>query len=267
MIVLRLDININNLNYHGGIQVVKMLTQIIAHRGSKGTRPENTLPSFQAALADGADGIETDVHLSKDGHLIIMHDERVDRTTNGEGRIVDQTLAELKQLDAGAWFDSAYIGTRIPTLDEVVQLLIDQNFTGIFNLELKTNKIHYDGIEAMVADYFNHHDVPFKLVYSSFYGKSIERLHALQPDVEFDSLFQTKFKTAKRLHAEQIIIGYHPDIRWVRSHWLLLPKVQLRPWTVNTERDMKFCYRHRFAGLITDYPGLAHRIRVQMQGG
>jgi len=244
-----------------------MLTQIIAHRGSKGTRPENTLPSFAAALADGADGIETDVHLSKDGHLIIMHDERVDRTTDGEGRIVDLTLAQLKQLDAGIKFDASYAGTRVPTLDEVVQLLIDKKFTGIFNLELKTNKIHYDGIETMVADYFNHHQVPFKLVYSSFYGKSIERLHALQPEAEFDSLFQTKFKTAKRLHAEQVIIGYHPDIRWVRRHWLLLPKVQLRPWTVNTERDMKFCYRHRFAGLITDYPGLAYRLRLKMQGG
>ncbi len=78
-----------------------MLTQIIAHRGSKGTRPENTLAAFNAAINDGADGIETDVHLSKDGHLIIMHDELVDRTTNGSGRIRDLTLAELRQLDAG----------------------------------------------------------------------------------------------------------------------------------------------------------------------
>ncbi|AVK62907.1 glycerophosphodiester phosphodiesterase [Lactobacillus sp. CBA3606] len=244
-----------------------MLTQIIAHRGSKGTRPENTLVAFQAALADGADGLETDVHLSKDGHLIIMHDERVDRTTNGTGRIADLTLAQLKKLDAGAWFAPDYAGTRVPTLDEVVQLLVAQNFTGIFNLELKTNKIHYDGIEALVADYFNHHDVPFKLVYSSFYGKSIERLHALQPTAEFDSLFKSKFQTAKRLHAERVILGYHPDIRWVRRHWLMLPKVQLRPWTVNTARDMKFCFRHRFAGLITDYPGLAHQLRRTMQGG
>lgn len=244
-----------------------MLTQIIAHRGSKGTRPENTLPAFNAAIDDGADGIETDVHLSADGHLIIMHDETVDRTTNGTGRIVDQTLAELKRLDAGQKFAAAYAGTKIPTLDEVVQLLIKRQFTGIFNLEIKTNKIHYDGIEVLVADYFNHHPVPFKLVYSSFYGKSIERLHHLQPDVEFDSLFKSKQQTAKRLHAERVILGYHPDIRWVRRHWLLLPKVQLRPWTVNTERDMRFCFRHRFAGLITDYPGLAHRLRLKMQGG
>ena len=176
-------------------------------------------------------------------------------------------MAELKQLDAGVKYASAYAGTRIPTLDEVVQLLIQYNFTGIFNLEIKTNKIYYEGIEDLVADYFNHHQVPFTLIYSSFYGKSIERLHVLQPEVESDSLFKTKVQTAKRLHAQHIVLGYHPDIRWVRVHWLLLPKVQLRPWTVNTERDMRFCYRHRFAGLITDYPGLARRIRKQVQGG
>ncbi|AYJ41790.1 glycerophosphodiester phosphodiesterase [Lactiplantibacillus pentosus] len=244
-----------------------MLTKIIAHRGSKGTRPENTLPAFIAALEDGADGIETDVHLSQDGHLIIMHDEQVDRTTTGTGYIKDLTLAELKQLDAGVKYDPAYVGTRIPTLDEVVQLLIERQFTGIFNLEIKTNKIHYDGIEDLVADYFKHHSVPFTLVYSSFYGKSIERLHILQPEVESDSLFKAKVQTAKRLHAQHIVLGYHPDMRWVRFHWFLLPKVQLRPWTVNTARDMRFCYRHRFAGLITDYPGLACQIRQQVQGG
>lgn len=244
-----------------------MLTQIIAHRGSKGTRPENTLFAFTAALDDGADGLETDVHLSRDGHLMIIHDETVDRTTDGHGRVLDQTLAQLKQLDAGTSFDPAYAGAQIPTLDEVVQLLVQRHFTGIFNLELKTNKIHYDGIEVLVADYFNHHAVPFKLVYSSFYGPSIERLHALQPDAEFDSLFQAKFRTARRLHRQHIILGYHPDIRWVRSRWFLLPKVQLRPWTVNSERDIRFCLRHRFAGLITDYPGRAHAIRVRIQGG
>lgn len=244
-----------------------MLTQIIAHRGSKGTRPENTLPAFAAALTDGADGIETDVHLSKDGHLIIIHDETVERTTNGTGRVTDLTLAQLKRLDAGVKFSQQYRDTSIPTLDEVVQFLIKRHFTGIFNLELKTNKIHYDGIEALVADYFNHQEVPFQLVYSSFYGKSIERLHALQPDAEFDSLFQTKFRPSKRLRSQRLIRGYHPDIRWVRLHWLWLPKAQLRPWTVNSERDMRFCYRHRFAGLITDYPGIAYRVRQTIQGG
>lgn len=243
-----------------------MRTQIIAHRGSKGTRPENTLVAFRTAIADGADGIETDVHLSRDGHLIIMHDERVDRTTDGEGLIQDLTLAQLKRLDAGSYFDPAYANTRVPTLDDVVQLLVAQHFTGIFNLELKTNKIHYAGIEDLVANYFDQHPVPFKLVYSSFYAKSVERLHSLQPEVETDSLFSARRRIARRLHARHVVLGYHPAMRWVRLNWLWLPKIQLRPWTVNKPRDMRFCFRHRFAGIITDYPGLAYQIRQKYRG-
>ncbi len=77
------------------------MLQIYAHRGSSGTHPENTLPAFAEAVRVGADGIELDVHLSKDGYLIVMHDEEVDRTTNGKGLIREKTLEELKKLNAG----------------------------------------------------------------------------------------------------------------------------------------------------------------------
>ena len=123
-----------------------MLTQVIAHRGSKGVRPENTLAAFKKAIEEGADGIETDVHLSKDGEMVIIHDETVDRTTNGTGRVFDHTLAELKQLSAGGSFSGRYQNEKIPTLQEVVDLLIAERYTGIFNLELKTDKFKYPGI-------------------------------------------------------------------------------------------------------------------------
>lgn len=158
-----------------------MLTKIIAHRGSKGIRPENTLPAFEKAIEEGADGIETDVHMSKDKHLIIMHDETVDRTTNGTGRIFDKTLAELKQLDAGGYFGYDYLGTQIPTLDEVVQLLIKKHFTGLFNLELKTDKIQYPGIEESVSAYMNQQTLPFKIIYSSFHPQSLIKNACLKP--------------------------------------------------------------------------------------
>ena len=192
MLVLCGDSNQFNLIFKkvGETQCLLKLLLIVVARD----QAENTLPAFIAAIADGADGIETDVHLSRDGQLIIMHDELVDRTTNGTGRIVDHTLAELKQLDAGVKYASAYAGTRIPTLDEVVQLLIQYNFTGIFNLEIKTNKIHYEGIEDLVADYFNHHQVPFTLIYSSFYGKSIERLHVYSPKSNRIACSRLRFK-------------------------------------------------------------------------
>jgi glycerophosphoryl diester phosphodiesterase len=98
----------------------------IAHRGFSGIAPENTLFAFQKAIDLKPDAFELDVHLSKDGQLIVIHDDTVDRTTNGKGKIIDLTLAELKQLDAGSWFDSKYAGERIPTLAEALDLAKDK---------------------------------------------------------------------------------------------------------------------------------------------
>src|SRR5215471_12590471 len=93
---------------------------VVGHRGAMGYCPENTLASFERGLELGADWIELDVHLSRDGQLIVIHDETLDRTTSGHGLVRDHTLAELKRLDAGAWFGAEYAGQRIPTLDEVL---------------------------------------------------------------------------------------------------------------------------------------------------
>ncbi|MFB3896283.1 MAG: glycerophosphodiester phosphodiesterase [bacterium] len=98
----------------------------IAHRGFSGVAPENTLIAFQKAIELKPDGFELDVHLSHDGEVIVMHDDAVDRTTNGKGKIVDLTLKELKQLDAGSWFDTKYAGERIPTLSEALALAKDK---------------------------------------------------------------------------------------------------------------------------------------------
>jgi glycerophosphoryl diester phosphodiesterase len=243
-----------------------MITQIIAHRGSKGVRPENTIVAFNKAIDEGADGIETDVHLSKDGELVIIHDETVNRTTNGEGRIFDKTLAEIKRLDAGAYFSEKYVDERIPTLQEVIDLLVQRNYQGIFNLELKTDKIKYPGIEQKVYEFFKDNDFPFHLVYSSFNPKSISVLHKLQPDVETASLFKINTKAARRFSRRRIIQEWHPSIAWVRSHRFFLPHVQLRPWTVNSEDDIRYCFKKRFKGIITDYPARALKIRKKMQG-
>ncbi|QEA30693.1 glycerophosphodiester phosphodiesterase [Secundilactobacillus malefermentans] len=242
-------------------------TQVIAHRGSKGTRPENTLASFQEAINAGADGIETDVHLSADRQLIIMHDEKVNRTTDGTGLILEKTLAEIKELDAGYKFGSEYRGTKVPTLEEVVDLLIENDFHGVFNLELKTNKIAYIGIEELVTEQLSNRRLPFKIIYSSFNSESIKKMHELNPDSEYAKLFKTGIKRVMLLKKGHLIQGIHPDIKWVKRHKLLLPHILIRPWTVNTEADMAFCFKHKLAGLITDYPKRAIELRKDIQGG
>lgn len=229
-------------------------TKIIAHRGSKGTRPENTLVAFQAALDDGADGIETDVHLSKDNQFIIMHDETIDRTTNGQGKIVDYTLDELKQFSAGIKYDPKFINEKIPTLQEVIQLLITNNFQGTFNLEFKTDKTPYEGIERMVNDYLVELNLPFTIIYSSFSSRSVKLLRELNENVEIAKLFKTNGKAAKKLFKDDYIDSYHPKINWIKKHRFFAPGRKIRPWVVNTTEDMEICYKRKMAAIITDYP-------------
>lgn len=96
---------------------------VIGHRGAPSRAPENTLASFRTALGLGVDGLELDVHLSRDGHLVVIHDANLKRTTDGDGLVHEHTLAELRQLDAGAWYGPAFAGERIPTFDEVLDLV------------------------------------------------------------------------------------------------------------------------------------------------
>jgi glycerophosphoryl diester phosphodiesterase len=90
---------------------------VIAHRGASGHAPENTLASFRRAVSLGATFIETDLQLTRDTRFVAIHDDTVDRTTNGKGRVHDLTLTELRRLDAGSWFGSEFTGERVPTLE------------------------------------------------------------------------------------------------------------------------------------------------------
>jgi glycerophosphoryl diester phosphodiesterase len=108
---------------------------IASHRGGGATAPENTLPAIAAALAGGFGYVEVDVALTVDGHPVLMHDRKVDRTTDGTGRLADLTLAEVRELDAGSWFDPAYAGTRVPTLAEFLDVLAAEGGRAIIELK------------------------------------------------------------------------------------------------------------------------------------
>src|SRR5437588_12180787 len=129
------------------------------HRGNADEFPENTLASFGSAVEVGVDVIECDVHRSEDGGLPVIHDHLLDRTTNGSGLVRDQTMAELKRLDAGSWKEPHFAGERIPSIDEVLDLA--RGKVGVA-IEIKNLPLPYTGIEdavvsaikkaAMVAD-------------------------------------------------------------------------------------------------------------------
>jgi glycerophosphoryl diester phosphodiesterase len=150
---------------------------VIGHRGAMGHCPENTFASFERALELGADWIELDVHLTRDGALAVIHDEMLDRTTDGHGLVKEHTLAELKRLDAGAWFGPEYAGQRIPTLDEV--LAWSRVHATVVDIEIKNAPIYYAGIEEKVVESLDRAEMAEQVIVISFDHRSVQRVKAL----------------------------------------------------------------------------------------
>lgn len=159
---------------------------VFGHRGAKAYAPMNTIPSFELALTQGADGIELDVRLTRDGAMVIMHDDSVDATTDGAGHVRDLTLAEIQSLDAGAWFDEKFRGTRIPTLDEVFEAVGKRTR---INVEIKAESIRGEGIEAQVAEAIRRHGLAHSTIISSFNPITLRRFRHAMPEVPIGFLF------------------------------------------------------------------------------
>ena len=157
--------------------------EAVAHRGGAAQGPENTLGAFRNALAAGIPNWEMDVQLTTDGALAVFHDETLDRTTDGSGPLLGHSLAELKALDAGAWFGEAWRGERIPTLEEVIALARDAPGGGArLLIELKSPRL-YPGVEQALIDVLRAEDYLDRVLIMSFEGDSLERVRALDPDL------------------------------------------------------------------------------------
>ncbi|CZQ87409.1 Hypothetical protein Tpal_893 [Trichococcus palustris] len=251
-----------------GFRKTMAYTKIIAHRGSRGTKPENTLVSFQEAMAVHSDGIELDVHLSKDGEVVVIHDETVDWTTNGNGYVKDLTLKQLKDLDAGSWFDKKYSDCKIPTLQEVLAFLEECRFAGVLNIELKTDVFQYPEIEGKVLGLTEPYLSNFTIIYSSFHYGTLKKIKALQKEAEIALLFSETGKNVIELGQGVPVGGWHPKFSILRS----LPpfetsRIPLRVWTVNRKVEMQVCLRRNIDSMITDFPERALQLRKVIQGG
>jgi len=156
------------------------------HRGAPKVAPENTLASFQKAREMGADGVELDVMLCADGEVVVSHDFSVDRTTDGQGRVQDLPLADLKALDAGSWFGAEFRGERMPTLLEVVQWAGDDL---LLNIELKNLGIGTEGLESKVIAIVREHKLEQRVVLSSFNPLVLRRIRQLAPTLHTGLLY------------------------------------------------------------------------------
>lgn len=164
---------------------------IIAHRGASGIAPENTLPAIDSALAAGVDYIEIDVHLSSDGEVIVIHDETLDRTTNGQGKVSERSLEYIRSLDAGSWFSGEYRGTVVPTLEEVMRHIHGKTRLLI---EIKKKGKGNEGIEEKVSGLIRSLDAADWCVVQSFNDKVLERMHQLAPQITLHKLIVFKYR-------------------------------------------------------------------------
>ncbi len=151
---------------------------ILGHRGAAAEAPQNTVAAFRRAMQVGADGVELDVQLSRDGQVVVIHDDTVDSVTGVSGRVAAMTLAELQALDAGRLFDAEFAGERIPTLDQALEAVGPE---GIVNIELKGEGLLGDGLEREVARSVHAHRMEGRVIISSFNHLRLWRMRRLDP--------------------------------------------------------------------------------------
>ncbi len=241
----------------------KTRTQVYAHRGFAARAPENTLPAFALAIEVGADGIEFDVQMTVDGELIVIHDDTLDRTTDGSGQVAHQTLHDLRRLDAGSWFAPEFAGVRVPTLDEVLALAVEAPYPVMLNLELKYGDTPYPALEFRAWERVSAYGLGARTIVSSFYHEPLRRLKRAHAEAETALLYQDGL-VDPWLYAHYLGAGaLHPYYKSVTAEQIAQIRqqgVKVRVYTVDDEDDLRRFCRWGVDAVITEHPDLALRI-------
>lgn len=226
----------------------------IAHRGFKGAYPENTMLAYEKAIETGADGIEFDVHLTKDSELVIIHDETLERTTDGKGLIKDKTLQELKKLNASKGYLSCEVQT-IPTLREYFDFAKNKDI--ITNIELKTSIIRYEGIEKKVYDLINEYGIKDKIIISSFNHNSLIKMKEIDREIKCGVLESSRLYKPWEYVKNMGMEYFHPlnfTINEEIAEKFLENNIGLNIWFGKADYDFSKYLDLNPTGLITDFP-------------
>ncbi len=231
---------------------------IFAHRGASAHAPENTLAAFELAVRQGAPAIELDAMLCASGEVVVIHDDRLERTTNGRGLVRETPLSALRALDAGSSFDAAFAGEHIPTLEAVFERLGGRV---LINIELKNYATPADALPERVADLVQRHHLQTKVLFSSFNPLALRRIRARLPDAPI-ALLTTASKLGRMLNGPlgRLLVPYdalHPERRAVTA--ALVQAVHRRGgrvhvYTVNSRAEMQRLYALGVDGIFTDDP-------------
>ncbi len=233
-------------------------TKVWAHRGASGYAPENTIPAFQMAIDMSADGVELDVQLTKDGQVVVIHDETINRVSNGEGNVVDYTLEELRQFNFNKTHPE-YEKVNIPTLVEVLNLFKDTKH--MINIELKTGVNTYEGIEEKTVALVKEKGMQERIIYSSFNHDSVMKLKEVDPQAKTGFLGVEDIPNNVQYGKKHGVDALHPWL--MNTQYPALVKdakrngLAIHVWTVNTEADIKRMIEMEVDAIITNYPDKA----------
>ena len=236
---------------------------IIGHRGASGYAPEHTFPSYDLAKGFGVDYLEQDLQMTSDGVLVVMHDPRLDRTTSGTGDVIAHTLEQIKELDAGAWFNAKFAGTQVPTLREVFERYgKDANYY----IETK-NPEEAPGMEEKLLELIREFELRdgaverWQVLIQSFSRDSLLKIKQMDPQLPLIQLIEKEFSSAQiqqRLHdIRNYAVGIGPSR--ISVDRALVDAVHetglhIHPYTVNDEAEMRRLFDLGVDGMFSDFP-------------
>ena len=243
---------------------------IFAHRGSSAYAPENTLAAFELAVHQGAHAIELDAKLSSDGHVVVIHDATVDRTTDGSGKVAEHSLTSLKALDAGCKYDDAFCGEKIPTLYDVFESVGGQIFV---NVELTNYTSPRDQLPEKVAQIVASHKMEDRVLFSSFNPIALRRIRKILPDCPIGLLAFPGIAGSWARSSLGRWVPYnalHPETRDTNQN--IIDHMQSRgyrvhTYTVNHPESMEKLFEWGINGIFTDDPPLALRVLSNLREG
>lgn len=232
--------------------------KIIAHRGFNIDYPENTLLAYKAALNSNVDMLEIDVHLTKDQELVVIHDDKIDRTSNGTGYIKNYTIDELKSYDFGLWKDSTFEGTRIMTFGEVVKLVQTYDITLLIEIKKPSQ---YPNIEEILLRELKEYRLnPERVIIQSFDEKSMQKIAGITREYELGLLLSKK-KYLMRMPNFNKIAKFckyvNPNYQLVNRKFVERAhahRLEVMPYTVNNIEEIQKLIDFGVDGIITDGP-------------
>lgn len=237
------------------------MTLVWGHRGASAYAPENTLEAFQKAVEMNADGVELDVQLSKDGEIVVIHDETLERVSQTKGWVKDFALEELKKLNVNLPHPE-YECVRIPTLREVYELLKPTSLT--INVEIKTGIVFYENIVEKVLALTKEMEMEDRVIYSSFNHYTILEIQKQNPDAKVGFLYADgpidmpeygEKYGVDALHPALYNLQFPDFVRKCREK-----KIDLNVWTVNEREHMELVCKYGVNALITNYPDLGKEV-------